>query len=212
MVNEVDRENVGFIPCLLHPWLPSRARHDDFCGECCLCVSRLDGITRRGFGASSSPSSGYSVRRLGDNVVAVLDALKINRPVLVGHSFAGQELSSVATRLPDKIAGAVYLDAAYSYASYDPSVGELAFDLPELQKKLEQLSTSQGDVKLIDELLQTDLPLMERDPQRKKQYYELMAQVPADKGRKTAAGQASVAVVTAEVASSSLVVPAIHSK
>jgi len=121
-------------------------------------------------------------------------------------------LSSVATRLPDKIAGAVYLDAAYSYASYDPSVGELAFDLPELQKKLEQLSTSQGDVKLIDELLQTDLPLMERDPQRKKQYYELMAQVPADKGRKTAAGQASVAVVTAEVASSSLVVPAIHSK
>jgi pimeloyl-ACP methyl ester carboxylesterase len=128
------------------------------------------GITRRGYGASSSPPSGYSARRLGDDVVAVLDALKINRPILVGHSFAGQELSSVATRFPDKIGGAVYLDAAYSYAFYDPSVGDLAFDLPEVQKKLEQLSGSQEDVKLIDELLQADLPLMERDLQQKKKY------------------------------------------
>jgi len=96
-------------------------------------------------------------------MLAVLDALKLDKPVLVGHSFAGQELSSVASRFPDKIGGVVYLDAAYSYAFYDPSVGELTFDLPALQKKLEQLNKSQNDAKLIDELLQTDLPLIERD-------------------------------------------------
>jgi pimeloyl-ACP methyl ester carboxylesterase len=121
------------------------------------------GITRRGYGASSSPESGYSAYRQGDDIVAVLDALKLDKPVLVGHSFAGQELSSVASRFPDKIGGVVYLDAAYSYAFYDPSVGELTFDLPALQKKLEQLNKSQNDAKLIDELLQTDLPLIERD-------------------------------------------------
>lgn len=52
------------------------------------------GITRRGFGASSVPVSGYSADRLGDDVLAVLDFLKLNRPILAGHSIAGEELSS----------------------------------------------------------------------------------------------------------------------
>jgi pimeloyl-ACP methyl ester carboxylesterase len=74
------------------------------------------GVTRRGFGASSVPASGYDSDRLGDDVVAVLDELRIERPVLVGHSIAGVELSSIATREPERVAGVVYLDAAYGYA------------------------------------------------------------------------------------------------
>lgn len=79
------------------------------------------GITRRGFGASSAPSSGYSADRLGDDVLAVLDALKLTRPVLVGHSIGGEELSSIGSRHPEKVAGLVYLDAGYSYAFYHPA-------------------------------------------------------------------------------------------
>ena len=60
------------------------------------------GITRRGFGASSAPAAGYSADRLGDDVLAVLDALKINRPILVGHSIAGEELSSIGSPPPGK--------------------------------------------------------------------------------------------------------------
>ena len=74
------------------------------------------GVTRRGYGASGAPASGYESDRLGDDVLAVLDELKINRPVLVGHSFGGAELSSIATRHPERAAGVVYLDAAYGYA------------------------------------------------------------------------------------------------
>jgi pimeloyl-ACP methyl ester carboxylesterase len=74
------------------------------------------GVTRRGFGASSAPASGYESDRLGDDVVAVLDELRLDRPVLVGHSIAGEELSSIATRRPERVAGVVYLDAAYGYA------------------------------------------------------------------------------------------------
>lgn len=59
------------------------------------------GITRRGYGASSIPASGYESDRLGDDVLAVLDSLKLNRPVLVGHSVAGKELSSVGSRHPE---------------------------------------------------------------------------------------------------------------
>ncbi|HUI78794.1 MAG TPA: alpha/beta hydrolase, partial [Bryobacteraceae bacterium] len=74
------------------------------------------GITRRGFGASSVPDSGYTADRLGDDVLAVLDSLKLNRPVLVGHSVAGEELSSVGSRYPKRVAGLVYLEAGYAYA------------------------------------------------------------------------------------------------
>jgi non-heme chloroperoxidase len=74
------------------------------------------GITRRGFGASSFSSLENGVDRMGDDVVAVLDALKLNNPVLVGHSIAGTELSSVANSHPGRVAGLVYLEAGYSYA------------------------------------------------------------------------------------------------
>jgi pimeloyl-ACP methyl ester carboxylesterase len=80
------------------------------------------GVTRRGFGASSAPSSGYGADRLGDDVLAVTEALSISKPVLVGHSLGGEELSSIGSRYPDKVAGLIYLDAAYSYAFYAPGL------------------------------------------------------------------------------------------
>ena len=80
------------------------------------------GITRRGFGASGFSASESGADRLGDDVLAVLDSLKLSRPVLVGHSIAGQELSSVGTRHPDRVAGLVYLEAGYPYA-FDNGTG-----------------------------------------------------------------------------------------
>ena len=74
------------------------------------------GITRRGFGASTNAPSGYEANRLGDDVLTVLDSLNLKRPVLVGHSIAGEELSSVATRDPEQVAGLIYLDAAFDFA------------------------------------------------------------------------------------------------
>lgn len=76
----------------------------------------LYGITRRGYGASSVPASGYDADRLGDDLVTVLDELGLDRPVLVGHSIAGSELSSIATRKPERVSGVIYLDAGYGYA------------------------------------------------------------------------------------------------
>src|SRR5258708_15387678 len=68
------------------------------------------GITRRGFGESSSPASGYSADRLADHVLSVCDSLKLSKPILVGHSIAGEELSSIGSRHPEKVAALVYLD------------------------------------------------------------------------------------------------------
>ncbi len=141
------------------------------------------GITRRGFGTSSWPApgypdTGYSVDRLGDDIVAVMDALKIDRPVLIGHSLGGEELSDVGSRYPEKIAGLVYLDAASAYSFYDASGTTMAgagfvlgatSDADVLRDRLAQLplmlitGTRQEDEVMIKELLDTDLPLFRRD-------------------------------------------------
>jgi non-heme chloroperoxidase len=124
------------------------------------------GITRRGFGVSSAPASGYSADRLADDVLAVIDALKLTKPVLAGHSIAGEELSSIGSRHPEKVAGLIYLDAGYSYAYHDRSRGDLRMDLLALQKKLDRMLKGDGPADqrpLIKELLETDLPLFEKD-------------------------------------------------
>ena len=76
------------------------------------------GITRKGFGASSKPApanGNYSADHLGDDILAVMQALRIERPVLVGHSLAGEELSSIGSRFPNKVSGLIYLDAVAGF-------------------------------------------------------------------------------------------------
>ena len=129
------------------------------------------GITRRGFGVSSRPiptPENYSADRLGDDVLAVIAALKLDRPVLVGHSIAGEELSSIANRHPEKITGSVYLDAAYPYAFYDKDHGDLILDTNDLRRSLERglrrpkLSDYRANLRT---LIQHDFPQLSKDAQ-----------------------------------------------
>jgi non-heme chloroperoxidase len=90
------------------------------------------GITRRGFGASGYSAEHYDADRMGDDVVAVLDALKVKRAILVGHSLAGEELSSIANHHRERVAALVYLDAAYAYA-FDNGKGSTMDEMRSLQ-------------------------------------------------------------------------------
>jgi pimeloyl-ACP methyl ester carboxylesterase len=123
------------------------------------------GITRRGFGASSAPATGYSADRLGDDILAVIDSLGLHRPVLAGHSLAGEELSSIGSRHPEKVGGLIYLDAAYPYAFYDSTRGDYRIDLNEMRRRVEQLNVARSNAetrRLIEQLLSTDLPAFEK--------------------------------------------------
>ena len=98
------------------------------------------GITRRGFGASSQPAptdANYSAERLGLDVVAGIDALHLDKPVLVGHSIAGEELSWVGSTHPEKVAGLIYLDAADAYGFYDAKRGNIQIDLLDVKRRLD---------------------------------------------------------------------------
>jgi non-heme chloroperoxidase len=155
------------------------------------------GITRRGYGASSIPASGYTADRLGDDVLAVSESLRLSRPVLVGHSIAGEELSSVGSRHPEKVAGLVYLDAGYGYAFYDQARGDLSIDSAELQKKLEAFRRLQDtDTRpLIRELMDTILPGFERDLLDEQAFLQTLPETMLNSGVSAAKPAASKLIV-----------------
>jgi pimeloyl-ACP methyl ester carboxylesterase len=73
-------------------------------------------LTRRGHGQSDKPTTGYDLATLTEDIRGFLDQLHISRATLIGHSFAGDELTSFATLYPDRVDKLVYLDAAYDRA------------------------------------------------------------------------------------------------
>jgi non-heme chloroperoxidase len=121
-------------------------------------------MTRRGFPPSSVPRTGYNSDRLADDVLAVMDSLGLQRPILIGHSMAGGELSSIGSRFPSKVAGLVYLDAGYRYALYDTVVGDFQIDKNEAFRHLSQLlfAPPRDQKVLIAQLLDADLPALMR--------------------------------------------------
>jgi len=88
------------------------------------------GITRRGFGASSRPDSGYGAQRSAEDVLQVLDALKLDHPVLAGHSFGGEDLFTIGAEYPTLVAGLVFFDSAD-----DPTLPSSAYGVAEVDTK-----------------------------------------------------------------------------
>jgi pimeloyl-ACP methyl ester carboxylesterase len=144
------------------------------------------GITRRGFGASSSPvpwGGNYFPDRLGDDVLAVIDALHIDHPILIGHSIAGQELSSIGSRHPEKVAGLVYLEAAHGYAFYDSVHGDALDDIAGLEREFAALASTQdlrAEKAIVQQLLTAAIPRVEQDLRQELSYTQaLPAELPS---------------------------------
>ncbi|WP_353069667.1 alpha/beta hydrolase [Tunturibacter empetritectus] len=129
------------------------------------------GITRRGFGASSVPPAtvaNYNADRLGDDVLAVISALKLNQPIVVGHSIAGEELSSIGSRHPEKVAALIYLDAAFPYAFYNHANTDLFLDMVDVRTQIDALQAGAVlEPKFVDNML-TSVAQLEKDLQKTK--------------------------------------------
>lgn len=85
------------------------------------------GITRRGYGASSQPQSGYDLATRVADDKAVLDSLGLGKVILVGHSIAGDELTAFAGMYPDRVSKLIYFDAAYDHSD----IGGIDKDFPQ---------------------------------------------------------------------------------
>jgi pimeloyl-ACP methyl ester carboxylesterase len=76
---------------------------------------RVLGLTRRGQGPSDKPVDGYDTDTLAHDIRGFLDALHLDRVVLLGHSIAGAEMTRFAGLYPRRVVKLVYLDSALDY-------------------------------------------------------------------------------------------------
>jgi pimeloyl-ACP methyl ester carboxylesterase len=77
------------------------------------------GLTRRSHGESEQPESGYGLDTLAADIIAFMEIKGIEKATLVGHSFAGMEMATLATQHPDRLDKLVFLDALYEYEESD---------------------------------------------------------------------------------------------
>jgi pimeloyl-ACP methyl ester carboxylesterase len=68
---------------------------------------------RRGHGKATPPSGPFDIDDLAADLRIVMDSLGIQRAVLMGHSFGGNEITRFAAVHPDRVASLVYLDAHF---------------------------------------------------------------------------------------------------
>ena len=87
--------------------------YDDFAPALVARGHRVVGLTRRGHRGSSAVASGYGHVRLAEDVVRVMDAVGINNAIVVGESFAGEEMHVLGARYAARVRGLVYVDAAF---------------------------------------------------------------------------------------------------
>ena len=83
------------------------------------------GLTRRGFGETDRPAKGYETTTRVEDIRAFMDAQKIVRAHLVGHSLAGDEMTLFATMYPQRVIKMVYLDAAYDRRKFFSCVNDM---------------------------------------------------------------------------------------
>ncbi len=74
---------------------------------------RVIALTRRGFGESDKPQTGYDTATRVEDIRQFLDRMKIKKANIVGHSMAGDEMTLFASLYPKRVKKLVYLDAAY---------------------------------------------------------------------------------------------------
>jgi pimeloyl-ACP methyl ester carboxylesterase len=66
----------------------------------------------RGHGLSDTPPTGYSLDDMADDLVRLLDALEIERPVVVGHSYGADIALYLAAAHPRRVAEVIAIEAA----------------------------------------------------------------------------------------------------
>lgn len=134
---------------------------------------RVFAFTRRAEGVSDKPPptpANYALSRLVQDVVEVLDDLKIEKAALAGWSFGGAELTGVARHFPNRVTALIYLDAAYAYAFYAPGnaapdASNVEIDLADLRDKLQaaRFGPKADAARVYDEVLTKDLADLKAD-------------------------------------------------
>jgi pimeloyl-ACP methyl ester carboxylesterase len=92
---------------------------------------RVAAIDLRGHGRSDKPDGGYDFATMADDVMAAVDALGYERPVVAGQSTGGNLALDIGHRHPDRVAAVVGVDGGsielqHQWPEWDDCVQALA--------------------------------------------------------------------------------------
>ena len=83
---------------------------------------RVISVDLRGRGLSEKPDKGYSMQSHSKDIIELMNALKIEKAILAGHSFGGLLSVYLALHFPERISKLILIDVA---AKMHPEVREL---------------------------------------------------------------------------------------
>ena len=90
----------------LHYWGGSARTWDDVVDQLA-DQHRSIALDHRGWGESDAPAQGYGISDLANDAQSVIEALQLQRYVIVGHSMGGKTAQLLASRRPAGLAGLV---------------------------------------------------------------------------------------------------------
>jgi N-formylmaleamate deformylase len=100
----------------------------------------------RGHGFSDAPELGYGVDDRAADVVGLIQTLKLDRPVLIGHSMGGETAMGVAALFPDQVRAVILEDPQWPgrfWGSTPEERADRAAQWGEDIRKQKELSTAE---------------------------------------------------------------------
>ncbi len=91
---------------------------------------RVIAIDQRGHGLSDKPDSGYDFTSITHDLDQLLDRLRVDRGILVGHSWGGNVVLQYAVDHPQRVMGLILVDGGFL------QIGD-RMDWPQAEKMLE---------------------------------------------------------------------------
>lgn len=106
---------------LLHG-LASNARIWDLTAPHLTSRFRVIALDQRGHGLSDKPDEGYTFGEVSGDLAALIQALALERPLIVGHSWGGNVAVQFAADRPQELCGAVLVDGGILELSAMPGM------------------------------------------------------------------------------------------
>lgn len=139
-------------PLLLLHGLASTSHIWDLVAPLLVDEAKVIALDMRGHGQSDKPEDGYDFKTLAGDVIGVLEALQMEHPVVIGHSWGAMLGLWIAANRPDFLSGLVMVDGG---------LVDMGKQMP-WEQTLERLSPPKLDGMPVDEFR---MRIVERTPQ-----------------------------------------------
>ena len=168
----------------------------------------------RGHGLSDAPEHGYSPQHHADDAAALIQALSLNRPIVIGHSMGGASATALAAQHPALVRAIIVEDPAWFDETQRPAEGRAPM-AEDWRAGWREKQTQTAVELIVDARLKNPRwsdaelrPWAQAQHQVRVQVLEYVEQPPQDWRAQVQAIQCPILLVTGTVANGIIITPA----